>query len=134
MGLELRRWICGRCWGRVPAPPSSAEGESCRCLGPSVASWEWGRLKEEGRNPGWEMGRVWSTETEESRRELGKGDWAVESGACGGDGTPVYRDEETPTEMGNGVLENETPSGIRARLYVRTTLEGDENGDLGVGM
>lgn len=46
----------------------------------------------------------------------------------------MYGDEETPGGVGNGVLENKTPSGIRARLYVRTTLERDENGDLGMGM
>lgn len=100
--------------------------------------------------------RVWRSETEdglENRREgigageLGEsgaqrrspgGSWereiGQESGACGADGTSVYRDEETPRGVGNGVLETETPSGIRARLYVRTTLEGDENGDLGVEM
>jgi hypothetical protein len=134
VGLELRRWICGRCWGRVPAPPSSAEGETSSCPGPSAAFREWGRLREqEGRNRGWGTGRAWSTETE-PRRELGKGDWAVESGACGDDETPVYGDEETPGGVGNGVLENETSSWIRARSYVRTTLERDENGDLGMGM
>lgn len=134
MGLELRRWICGRCWGRVPAPPSSAKGETCSCLGPSAATREWGWWREpEGRNLGWRTGRAWSTETE-SKRELGKEDWAVENGACGGDGTPEYGDEETPGGVGNGFLENETPSGARARLYVRTTLERDEKGDLGMGM
>lgn len=46
----------------------------------------------------------------------------------------MYGDEDTPGGVGNGVLKNETPSGIRARLYVRTTLEGDENEDQGVGM
>lgn len=89
--------------------------------------------EQDGRNRGWGTGRAWSTETE-PRQELGKGDWAVVSGACEGDGTPVYRDEETLGGVGNGVLENETPSWIRARLYVRTTLEREENGDLGMGM
>lgn len=77
MGLELRRWIFGRCWGRVPAPPSSAEGERCSCPGPSALSGEWGWLREqEGRNRDWGTERAWSTEMY-PRRELEKGDWVV---------------------------------------------------------
>lgn len=100
MGLELRRWICGRCWGRALAPPSSAEGERCGCLGPSAVSpgaGTVGRPRRKG-TPGWETrGRLWSTETEEPySASWEKADWAVESGPCGGDGTPVYGDGETP--------------------------------------
>lgn len=52
MGLGLRRWICGRGWGRAPAPPSSAEGERCGCPGPSVQPRAGGQFVERGMDPG----------------------------------------------------------------------------------
>lgn len=95
MGLELRRWICGRCWGRALAPPSSAEGERCGCLGPSAVSPGAGTV---GRPGGEEPGLGDRATVEHRDGALGKADWAVESGPCGGDGTPVYGDGETPPE------------------------------------
>lgn len=53
MGLGLRGRICGRGWGRAPAPPSSAEGERCGCPGSSAADAGGGTTVGEGRVPGW---------------------------------------------------------------------------------
>lgn len=98
MGLELRRWICGRCWGRALAPPSSAEGERCGCLGPSeVAPGTGTVVRSSGRKETLAEGPSdFGAQGRNPSGELGKADWAVESGPCGGDGTPVYRDGETP--------------------------------------
>lgn len=102
MGLELRRWICGRCWGRALAPPSSAEGERCGCLGSSEVVPGTGTVVRSSWRKGTRAGeteQLWRTETEPKRGagkgRLGCGERTLWRGPCG---TPVYGDGETPLE------------------------------------
>lgn len=137
MGLGLRRRICGRGWGRAPAPPSSAEGERYGCPGPSAAVP--GRFFG-GREGFWagRTGRLWSTGTK-PKRELGKAEGdlggrvyaeetfdSCEQGPGQGVGkrTPVGEDGETPGGSGNEVLESEILAGIWAGVCGKATPGG----------